>query len=255
MITAIVNQKGGVGKTAIATELAHQVALEERRTLLVDMDPQASATNIVGIALDNDQLTVFDLLGSEPPISERVHAVIAGTADAWSGLACLPAERDLADMERDAGIGREMRLRRILDVIDNDFDDVIIDCPPSLGVLTANALVAADQALIVSEARVESAQAIGEIMKTIANIKEFYNRNLTVAGIVINRRLKGRKDQNQWVDQIRETYNDLILDAQIPDREVVPRAASESLPLTHFAPGIEVSEKMLELAHMIKEND
>lgn len=255
MITAIVNQKGGVGKTAIATELAHQLALEERRTLLVDMDPQASASNILGIDLDNDQLTIFDLLGSKAPTYDHVHAVTVDSIDAWAGLVCLPAERDLADIEKDAGIGREMRLRRILDVIDADFDDVIIDCPPSLGVLTANALVAADQALIVSEARVESAQAIGEIMKTIANIKEFYNPDLTVAGIVINRRLKGRKDQNQWVDQIRETYNGFILDVQIPDREVVPRAASESLPLTNFAPGIEVSEKMLELAHLIEEND
>lgn len=253
MITAIVNQKGGVGKTAIATELAHQLILEERRVLLVDMDPQASATNIVGVEITEDHPTVFDLLGADTPTRTRTLQTISPASSAWGTLACLPAERDLADMETDARVGREMRLRRVLETIDEDYDDIVIDCPPSLGVLTANSLIAADQALIVSEARVESAQAIGEILTTINNVHEFYSPDLTVAGIVINLWLKGRRDQSQWLEQIDTSYKGMLLDVRIPDREVVPRAASESLPLTAFPAGTEVSDNMAQLARRIGE--
>ncbi len=232
---AVVNQKGGVGKTAVATELGYQLARSGLRTLLVDLDAQASATSIVGVERSADQPTVFDLLGPDTPRRVDVLGAIRPTGEAWAGLACLPAERALAEVETDSSIGREMRLRQVLAQVAQDFDQVVIDCPPALGVLTANGLVAADSALIVSEARVESAQAIGEILATIANVKAYYNPDLRLSGIVINRFLRVRRDQMSWLDRIRKIYQDLVLDVIIPEREAVARAASESVPASSVA--------------------
>ncbi len=251
MITAIVNQKGGVGKTAIATELAHQLALDEHRTLLIDLDPQGSASSILGVVQDAETPTVFDLLGPDSPRRPQILNTLTPAAPAWGSVSCLPAERGLAEVEQDSTIGREMRIKRLLEEIRDDFDQVVIDCPPSLGVLTANGLVAADQALIVSEARVESAQAIGEILATISSVRAYYNPRLQVAGIVVNRFLRGRRDQAQWLNQIREIYKDLVLDVVIPDREAIARAASESVPAATIASTSELCECLQELAGAI----
>ena len=231
MIISICNQKGGVGKTAIATELARHLTLNDRSVLLVDMDPQASATSILGVERDGQMPTVYDLLTPEPPSRQTILQTVLPASSAWGPIACLAAERALADGEADSTIGREMRLQRILTEVKDDYDDIVIDCPPALGVLTANALVAAKQVLLVTEPRVESAQALAQALQTIANVKAYYNPPLLPAGILINRFRKGRKDQVQWISQIREIYRDLVLDVDIPEREALARGASDSLPV------------------------
>lgn len=231
MIISICNQKGGVGKTAIATELARHLTLNARAVLLVDMDPQASATSILGVERDDQMPTVYDLLTPEPPSRQTILKTALSASSAWGSIACLTAERALADAESDSTIGREMRLRRILTEVEDDYDDIVIDCPPALGVLTANALVAAKQVLLVTEPRVESAQALAQALQTIANVKAFYNPDLLPVGILINRVRKGRKDQAQWVGQLRKIYRDLVLDVEIPEREALARGASDSLPI------------------------
>ncbi|MFT3944368.1 MAG: ParA family protein [Ancrocorticia sp.] len=253
LVTAIANQKGGVGKTSLAVELAYQLSIEQR-CLLVDLDPQASASNILGIDQEPEAHTVFDLLGDAPRRAQILHT-IRQAGPAWGNLSCLPAERALADVEQDSGIGREMKLKQILEEIRDDYEVVIIDCPPSLGVLTANALVAADQVLIVSEPRIESAQAIGEILATIANVKAYYNSGLQVAGIVINRFLRGRRDQARWVDQVREIYQGMVLEVIIPDREAIARAASDSVPAATIASNSELEQCLRDLAHAITRKD
>ena len=242
MIIAICNQKGGVGKTAVATELARHLTLEGRKVLLVDMDPQASATSILGVdRTDDDAPTIFDLLGTDLPARQTIlDAALPAAAD-WGPIACLPAERALADVESDSTIGREMRLRHILTEIEDAYDDAVIDCPPALGVLTANALVAASRALLVTE-------PLAQALQTIANVKAYYNPNLLPAGILINRLRGGRRDQAQWVQQIREIYRDLVLEVQIPEREALARGASDSIPVDRIPGTAEVAERLDSLA-------
>ena len=252
MIIAICNQKGGVGKTAVATELARHLTLEGRKVLLVDMDPQASATSILGVdRADDDTPAIFDLLGTDPPTGQTsLDAALPAAAD-WGPIACLPAERALADVESDSTIGREMRLRHILTEIEDAYDDAVIDCPPALGVLTANALVAASRALLVTEPRVESAQALAQALQTIANVKAYYNPNLLPAGILINRLRGGRRDQAQWVQQIHEIYRDLVLEVQIPEREALARGASDSIPVDRIPGTAEIAERLDSLARTL----
>ncbi len=241
-ITAIANQKGGVGKTSIAAQLAYQLGLTGQRCLLIDLDPQVTVTGILGIELTPETPTVFDLLGPEAPTRSQVLATITPAAAVWGSLMCMPSERSLAAFERDSSVGREQRVKRLLTMIREDFDQIIIDCPPSLGLLTVNGLTAADQVLVISEPRVASAQAVGEVMATTASVKAYYNAELRVAGILLNKFLQRRPDQEDWLGQLQAAYGDLVFEFAIPEREVIARAASDAVPAVSIARGRELRD-------------
>ncbi|MHB9438997.1 ParA family protein [Schaalia turicensis] len=144
MIIAICNQKGGVGKTTLATNIAYQLGLRsEKPVLLVDADPQGNATTMMSIDVDSSTLTLNDVMsaiatGGSPEVTS--HAVYPAS-EVWGNIEVLPADRLLASRENDVSLGREQRLASALSVIKHEYAHIVVDCPPSLGMLTTNALV------------------------------------------------------------------------------------------------------------------
>jgi chromosome partitioning protein len=173
---AICNQKGGVGKTATAVNIAAGLSLAERSTILVDIDPQANATSGLGIDYKTLESSVYDCL-FEPV---RVREIIVKTK--WPRLAVLPSTSDLAGAEIELvdKEGREERLKRILEVIDGDFAYGIIDCPPSLGLLTVNGLVACDSVIIPIQCEYYALEGLEKLLKTLKKIKNSLNDNLVI---------------------------------------------------------------------------
>lgn len=183
MVTiAVANQKGGVGKTATTLGVVSSVRARGRRVLVVDLDPQANATEGLGIRTTSSTRTTGDVIAW----NQKGVAVQAITATAWGdGVDCIPSATEVAERDKDTGLGFEFRLRKALEGID-DYDLVLLDCPPSVGHLVGNAFVAADRALLVTTAAADSLRGIRNVMSSIEVVKEHYNPGLTIAGIVVN---------------------------------------------------------------------
>ena len=177
---AVVNQKGGVGKTTTAVNLAAGLALAEKRTLLVDLDPQGNATSGVGISRTGLMATVYQVLLENTPVDEAVRATEI------DGLHVLPSEMDLvgAEIELVNTPDRERRLSRALSAVKSTYDYLILDCPPSLGLLTLNALAAADSVLIPLQCEYYAMEGLAHLLRTIGLVRERLNAGLQVEGIV-----------------------------------------------------------------------
>ena len=236
-VIALCNQKGGVGKTTITVNLADALTQQGRRVLLVDADPQGNATANLGIE-DTPPFTLNDVLTVDPQTRQVAAGVLAeAVVDAgadWGGLQLVAAELALAGREQDQDLGREYRLRTALDGTLAAWDVVLIDCPPSLGQLTVNALTAADCALLVTEPRAASVDGLAQMTRTVATVRQHVNADLRLAGVVVNRYRADRRDRVEWADQLRTDYGEHLVDPFVPEREIVATAASAAAPLSAY---------------------
>ncbi|MEW6888117.1 ParA family protein [Trueperella pyogenes] len=232
MIIAVCNQKGGVGKTTIATNLANRLS-SQGTVLIVDADPQGNATTTLGVDLARNALTLNDVMaaiaaGQTPTV---VYQAIVSAPSDWGEVDVLPADRLLASRQEDVAIGREYRLKTALSPVADDYAHIVIDCPPSLGVLTTNALVAADMALIVTTAREAAVDGVSEMISTIAACRSYYNQNLQLAGILVNAHRPDRTDRKNWHETLKNSFGPYLIEGYLPEREAVAHAASAHTPI------------------------
>jgi chromosome partitioning protein len=226
-IVAVANQKGGVGKTTTAINLATSIAVSGRRVLLIDVDPQGNLTSGVGLKGERATAgTIYEaLMGDDDP-----QAFVLPTR--VENLFIIPADRSLtgAEIELVSMLAREQRLKRIVDVLRSEFDDIFIDCPPSLGLLTLNALVAADAVLIPLHCEYFALEGLADLVGTMRRVRTALNPSLDIEGVLLTM-YDDRTNLGQLVARdVREFFKDKVFDTIIPRNVRLGEAPSHGVP-------------------------
>ena len=231
-IVVVVNQKGGVGKTTTSINVASYLSELGKKVLLVDMDSQANATSGVGMKSAEITHTVYDLMIE----SDLATQVLYPTA--FENLHLIPSSKDLsgAEIELVSMANRESILKTRLAPYKPHYDYIVIDCPPSLGLLTLNALVAADCTLIPVQCEYFALEGIASLINTLTLVKNAFNPNLEIGGIVLTMYDKRTALNRQVVDNVRRYFKDLIFDTIIPRNIRLTEAPSHGLPVALYSP-------------------
>mgnify|MGYP003519875162 CR=1 FL=1 len=226
MITAIVNQKGGVGKTTTATNLATALAACGGKTLLIDLDPQGNASTGFGITQQDRVKTSYDLLGGANPLDIIIKTAIPLLDLIASNVNLSAAELDLVSARE-----REYILKKALNSLSGAYDNIIIDCPPSLGLLTINALTAANQVLIPMQCEFYALEGLSHLLKTIELIKKKLNAELKVQGILLTMYDRRNKLTEEIEQDVRSCMKNLVFNTVIPRNIRICEAPSHGKPV------------------------
>ena len=232
IVYSVVNQKGGVGKTTTAVNVAAYMGLAGVNVLLVDLDPQGNATSGLGIDRHSVPLTTYDVLLESRSVADTV------TATAVPNLFLLPSSVDLAgaEIEMMARIARESFLRAALEPVREQFDVILIDAPPSLGLLTLNALTAANALILPIQAEYYALEGISQLARTIDLVKKQLNPGLRVASVVMTMYDSRIRLANQVVEEVKGYFGAIVSQTLVPRNVRLSEAPSHGAPVALYAP-------------------
>ncbi len=241
-VVSVINQKGGVAKTTTALNVAASWAKQGKRVLLIDLDPQSSATRAIFADRDFEK-TIYDVVMGQASLEDVIVSSQSFDIDV------VPAEIMLSgiDMQLAAHFGREQILRRKLEGIHHHYDTILIDCSPSLGLMTINALLASDDIIIPICPEYFSMKGIDLILETLQNIRTGLGYVVGVRGIVITR-YRDRRVAKEVIQQVREKYALRVYDNYIPDSIAVEEAHHRHSPVHKYAPSSPASKAYIQLA-------
>jgi chromosome partitioning protein len=231
-VLAVTNQKGGVGKTTTTVSLGAALAADGHDVLVVDLDPQGNATTGLGLRVSEGAPSTYRVIVEQMALED------AAEPTAVRRLHIVPSSLDLAgaEIELVPQFSREHRLRSALDAVRDQYDVVLVDCPPSLGLLTVNALVAADQVLVPIQCEYYALEGLGQLMRTIEMVRTGLNRDLSLGGVLMTM-FDGRTNLSQQVvDEVRGHFGDRAYGTVIPRTVRLSEAPSYGQPITEFDP-------------------
>ena len=230
-IIAVVNQKAGVGKTTTAVNIASVLAKKGKKVLLIDEDPQGNATSGLGVD-KNTEKSIYDVIINDVEIDEAI--VESPIKNLWvcpSNINLAGAEVELVPM-----MARESRLKEKLEKVENDFHYIIIDCPPSLGLLTINALTASNSILVPIQCEYYALEGVGQLMNTVNLIKKQLNKDLYIEGVVLTMNDARTNLSNQVINEVKTFFKNNVYKTIIPRNVKLSEAPSFGMPISIYAP-------------------
>ncbi|MAP80760.1 MAG: chromosome partitioning protein ParA [Aequorivita sp.] len=251
-IIAIANQKGGVGKTTTSVNLAASLGVLEKKVLLIDADPQANATSGLGIDVESVEVGTYQLLEHSSSAKDAIVTTNSPNLDLIpSHIDLVAIEIELVDVEN-----REYMLKNAVDKLKDDYDYVLIDCAPSLGLLTLNALTAADSVIIPIQCEYFALEGLGKLLNTIKSVQKIHNVNLDIEGLLLTMYDQRLRLSNQVVDEVKKHFDQMVFDTIIQRNVRLSEAPSYGESIISYDASSKGADNYLNLAHeLIKKNE